>query len=572
MIHADVRAQLVSGGDDRLSLDARSGLNIYGYDAAPRPFDIDMGSSTASAISEHGFDAARRHHARLVDAIRAEGAATVHRAEIDVIRDRIRAALGSRGQAPDVDIITAPSGTDVHLLAALLMVPEGRSLLTITSEGSETGSAVGTACAGRHFMRHPPSGVEVLQGAALDIAHANIALAVRDAAGELRDETEIEAQLDATIADALAEGKDCLLVVTDVSKTGLIAPGLETVLRLRARHGARLGIMIDACQLRISPATIRAYLEQGFPVAITGSKFLGGPIFSGALLIPGMLAERLRGRALPDAIGDYFSAADFPAGWAMRAALPERADMGVLLRWHAALLEWDRLLAIPPAEVERITRAFALTVDHRLRRDPAFERVATRALERRPLGLGRQDIQAYDRFPTIFPFLLAKRDPAGHAIGLLNSDETRAVHQRLASGDGVARVVRLGQPVALGTRSGMQVAALRLCLGARWIVEAASSGAGLNSVLADAMTALDRAASAAADISASADTLTAVKSSRWLPSHAGVKWVADMKSFARRSLGNGQPASRLEVSYPILGYKSQTDGKNGQSLAVTHPE
>jgi hypothetical protein len=65
-------------------------------------------------------------------------------------------------------------------------------------------------------------------------------------------------------------------VIGDVTKTGLIAPGLGTVFRLKARYGDRLWIMVDACQLRISPETIRAYLARGMMVAITGSKFMEG--------------------------------------------------------------------------------------------------------------------------------------------------------------------------------------------------------------------------------------------------------------------------------------------------------
>ncbi len=503
MSHADLCELLASGGDDRLSLDVRSGLNIYGYDAVPRPLDIAMGSSTAFANSAQAFEAVQRYHARLAEAIRAKGAAAGDRVEIEHVRGRIRAALGWRGQVPEVDILTSPSGTDVHLLAASLVAPEGRSLLTITLEGSETGSAVGTACAGRHFMRRLPSGVEVSQDAVLGRAHANLTLAVRDAAGGLRDEAEIEQQLETEIARALAQGSDCLLVVADVSKTGLIAPGLETVFRLRARHGARLNVMIDGCQLRISPATVRAYLAHGFPVAITGSKFLGGPLFSGALLIPRATAGRFRTRALPGAIGDYFSSADFPEGWTMREILPDRANIGVLLRWHAALLEWEQLLAIPPDEVERVTRAFVLAVEHRLRRDPAFELIATRALDRRPLRLAPEDLQAYDTLPTVFPFLLAKRDSAGRRIGLLDSSEAREVYRRLAGGGGTARAVRLGQPVSLGTRLGTKVSALRLCLSARQIVEAATGRAGLEALLADALLALNSVALSAIDIATS---------------------------------------------------------------------
>jgi hypothetical protein len=39
---------------------------------------------------------------------------------------------------------------------------------------------------------------------------------------------------------------------------------------------------------------LRAYLQHGLPVAVTGSKFLTGPAFSGALFVPPSAAQRLK--------------------------------------------------------------------------------------------------------------------------------------------------------------------------------------------------------------------------------------------------------------------------------------
>jgi hypothetical protein len=85
---------------------------------------------------------------------------------------------------------------------------------------------------------------------------------------------------------ALAQGRRVLLVLADVSKTGLIAPSLACVTALQRRWPDALDILVDACQFRLAPATLRAYLIHNFMIALTGSKFLTGPTFSGALLIP----------------------------------------------------------------------------------------------------------------------------------------------------------------------------------------------------------------------------------------------------------------------------------------------
>ena len=75
------------------------------------------------------------------------------------------------------------------------------------------------------------------------------------------------------------------------SKTGLLAPSLEAAAELRQRHRGRLDVLVDACQMRLSPERIRACLAAGWMVLVTGSKFFGGPPFAGALLVPADVAR-----------------------------------------------------------------------------------------------------------------------------------------------------------------------------------------------------------------------------------------------------------------------------------------
>ena len=487
---------LASGGDERLTLDPRTGRNIYGYGVEPQPGDIAMGSSTASTISARAHAAALRHLAQIERDVARHGEAAVYDVEVEAIRARIHVAIGTDGAREAPDIVITPSGTDIHLLVALLLAPARRPLVTITLVGSETGSGVGTAASGCHFMRHLPSGASAMPDTPLALRHRNVPLAVRDGGGALRDAAEVEADIDDAIAAAVADDAEVLLIVGDVTKTGLIAPALDSVLRLQARHGDRLAIMIDACQLRVSPATIRAYLARDWLVAITGSKFLGGPVFSGALLCPPGLGQ-LAARRLPPGIADYLAAADVPAGWALRACLPERANFGLALRWSASLTEWERLLACPPETVDGVMRAFARAVERRLREDPAFARLATRPLDRRCLDRATPRPPGHDDIPTIFAFLLRVPDPVRGTADGLDATETRQVYDMLAAGGPDAAPVRLGQPVACGTRAGVAISALRLCLGAGAIADACAGIAAQDRLIDQAMQALDLAARAA---------------------------------------------------------------------------
>jgi hypothetical protein len=135
--------------------------------------------------------------------------------------------------------------------------------------------------------------------------------------------------------------------VLDVSKTGLLAPGLPALRRLQARHRDGIDVVVDACQGRLDAARVRAYLAEGWLVLVTGSKFFTGPAFVGAVVLPPALAARL-GRPPPVGLGDYAGRDQWPRCGAA-AALPDRPNLGLTLRWTAALAEMRAFAETPPA-------------------------------------------------------------------------------------------------------------------------------------------------------------------------------------------------------------------------------
>ena len=273
-----------------------------------------------------------------------------------------------------------------------------------------------------------------------------------------------------------------LLTVTDGSKTGLISPGLDAVLALRERFGDRVEVLIDACQFRIAPATLAAYLAQGFLVAVTGSKFVGGPTFSGALLVPPHAAERLAARLPHPGLRAYSARAEWPSAWVAAAALTDTANYGLLLRWEAALTELRVFGAMPGTAVAASAQVFAAAVTARLDADPRFERLETHRLERSGLGVS----DGWDEAPTIFPFLIRHAD--GRYLSLAaNQDVYRGL---------MAKRIRLAQPVLCGDRDGRPISALRICNSARLLAEAADP----QPVIDRALATLDAVVEAADDI------------------------------------------------------------------------
>jgi len=120
----------------------------------------------------------------------------------------------------------------------------------------------------------------VLKGAPIEGCSGRVpaAVALRHADGTPRHADEIDAEFVSHAQRIVRSGGRCLVVLTDLSKTGLLAPSPACATRLKTLR-QQLDVLVDACQFRLSPSTLRSYLEQGFMVAITGSKFLPGRRF-----------------------------------------------------------------------------------------------------------------------------------------------------------------------------------------------------------------------------------------------------------------------------------------------------
>jgi hypothetical protein len=481
---ASTDALLVQGGDARLTLDPADGLNRYGCPPTPVTRGLDFASSTASIISGPAYRAADALRRRLARSCAREADGVVYARELDALRGELL-ALNGLDDVAGLEVAFAASGTDLHLIVAELVGGEpAHPLLCLAVEAQETGSGVPQALCGRHFSDRTALGEAVAPGEPIGAgASSVVAVPARGPDGGLRHGADIEAELDALVLEASRAGRRVLLTMADVSKTGLIAPGLEAVMALRRRFPRTLEVLVDACQFRLSPATLRAYLAAGLMVAVTGSKFLTGPTFSGALFVPAQVAERLKGRLLKPAFGLYSARAEWPADWVAGAALPQAANFGLLLRWRAAMVELAAFRALPEAAVAGFFGAFADAVEARLAVDPMFQPLATRPLDRRAIGAG----QGWDAIPTIFAFRL-RAGPSCDA-GFLTPPRVQAVYQTLRRAD-----VRLGQPVSCGSPA----AALRICASARLALDALSQdGVGAEAVIGQAMAALDAVADAA---------------------------------------------------------------------------
>lgn len=350
-----------AGGDDRITLDEQSGLNSYG--CAPEPVRaISYSSSTASSISAPAYAHAHAvHHQLRLAVANSESEDAAYTRFLQSARSRIRRVYGL---AANVDVAFGASGTDLEYIALALAVQSGQKVTNIVVEVDEVGSGCLFSQAGQYFAARTALGLEVKKGAHLPGFGADLisveTLKTRTKDGPVRSDDEYAAMLLATAGAVIADGGRPLVHIIHRSKTGIITPSLAAVDKLIAAYGDAVDLVVDACQGRISPETIDAYLSRGASIFLTGSKFIGGPPFSAWALVPAKLSVRMKsGRPAPAGLARFFARGDMPTGWSdTDALLPAQTNFGLLLRLEAGLFELERLLAMPMERVDAVISAF----------------------------------------------------------------------------------------------------------------------------------------------------------------------------------------------------------------------
>jgi hypothetical protein len=461
---------LASGGDTRLDIDPKTGSNRYACGFRPSGA-IPLGSCTCSTVSPRGFAAADDAARRIC------GAADSYVAANDlanVIRERLRELLSL---PEEVDIALASSGTDIELLVlALTAGSENRSVVDILVGPKEVGSGTPLAAAGRHYDSRTPSGLQVVVGQPVDPVLATRVdvrtVDLRTSCGDMLSESQIDAAVLEQFVEASEADAIILLHVVAHSKTGVHAPSLSCVERLR-KINDDVVVVVDAAQGRFSRRGLRDALQNDYLVMITGSKFYGGPPFSGALLVPPRLHPARRGVGnLPVGFRAYHSAVEMPESWGdIRHSLPIEPNVGLLLRWTAAIAEMDAYYRVPNDLRLRVLRFFEVEVPRILGRSSVV-----RLLPVFPPLYDDSSHRLLESKTTVFGFWVTPpgmRQPLGKAdltqlLFDLTSDLSTACGE--AERETMSRQFHVGQPVDLGQAGFV----LRVALGGELITRVAT--------------------------------------------------------------------------------------------------
>jgi hypothetical protein len=422
---SDPTELMTTGGDARLALDPASGLNRYF--SAPRPSGVlAYASSTANDMSRAAFE----HAKSLGIGEQLSGAAYGER--LEVLRGRLRTAYSV---GDEVDLVFAPSGTDLEYVALACAAGRGGGgTHNILLGADEVGSGCIHSAYGRYFANETALGTDVRPGQPVPgLGEAQVEMIdvpVRDRQGRARPSAEITQRMEEAIARGVSEGRHVLLHVVHGSKTGLILPDLGDIDALRAAHGRNVTFVVDACQARITSPAIADYLARNAIVFLTGSKFMGGPPFSGFAFVPPSFREE--SPPLAPGLATIFRRAEWPQAWPGAGALEESANPGLLLRLEASLFELERFQRLSLENVARVILAF-----HQAVRDEIVEKTPARRVA--PYAPGEKETA--ETHP-IEMRTLSTLDLSGFGSGGATFEDATAWHKALLNHD-----VRLGQPV-----------------------------------------------------------------------------------------------------------------------------
>lgn len=469
---------LMSGGDLRLNIDEIDLLNKYGCRPFPRPDAFTFASSTATSVSNFAFDKTAKVRSILIQNSLKNGFKSTTIAFSELLKNNLRKIFKINDGC---QIIFSPSGTDSSLqIAAITQIISDKDITHILVASDETGSGVPTALKGCHFENTTAFNYPVKKGDKIegfrDIDLIKISL--RDENGALKLSKQLDKEVFTAISMTNKLGRYVVLHAMDQSKLGYQSPSEEMMQNLNSLDNLSMQIIVDGSQLRLDPKDIQNYLNKGYIVTITGSKYFTGPPYSGALILPESVSKLINSakNTLPEGLTKYYNHSDWPTSWFCSNDLSDGYNYGSYMRWNAAIVEMDRYYKTPILYRNMGIEMFCDFVEDSIKDatflEPLYDGDGTKANTYNSEEFGIRNIR------TIFPFFILKNNEVltienvKKVYTLLNSDISNQFENspleiiRLA-----AQKCHIGQAVNVKYSNNSQSAVLRISLGARVISE-----------------------------------------------------------------------------------------------------
>lgn len=222
---------------------------------------------------------------------------------------------------------------------------------------------------------------------------------------------------------------------------------------------------------------MREHITRQRLVTITGSKFLGGLPFRGAIIVPAFFRSHIQcapiNSYMSKELAAYTTASDWPRSWTnIRRCLvalspsPLTSNIGQFLRLTAAIYELRRYWAVLPKKREQFIVKAGVVIQTALSSVPDI----IEPLEDMNRSHFFDEDDEEFRYPTIFPFLIRQR---GKENGFFDQASCKRLYQELCIPTNAFPVVCLiGQPVTFTVSYHREpVVALRLSIDARIVAD-----------------------------------------------------------------------------------------------------
>jgi hypothetical protein len=462
---------LSQGGDDRSTIDPVSLKNKYHSKTLPY-YDFQRSSCTSSSISLETYLHIEQEHFDLI-AVNALG-------EIDDQtlfqnqKHEILSYFVSPTMSEEISILSTPSGTDVEFLctwlgvlrAAELFDKESIDVSVFVNGDLEVGSGTKIATRLRHFNARAPQGHKL----ETDIHVSNLAnikinvesFLTRDDKTNVLNSAKAEMVIYEKVKSEIEKNKVVVFHYVHASKTGVCVPSFDMTKKIKEDFGDKVILVVDAAQMRLRTDSVEEYLEMGMNVIVTGSKFIGGAPFSGALLVneKDSLSFLNTEIDLPVEFNQYFD--QFGISELVKRKVSDEAkwsNWGLFMRWEVALHEMKQFDRIPLEFANR----FIIEWGKRIEKMMESEKIKVNILKES--ALLPSDASSLSDANSIVPFEIITTPE-------LTQAQLKNIHARMTvkrTRDDI--ICEIGQPVQISTGTNKRYA-LRVALGAKNIIDA----------------------------------------------------------------------------------------------------
>lgn len=461
---------LSQGGDDRSTIDPISLKNKYHSKTLPY-YDYQRSSCTSSSISLETYLSLEQKHFDLMAANllgEIDNETLFHNQNDEILSYFVTPAIKEK-----VSILSTPSGTDVEFLCTWLGMLRGSeiygddkiSVSVFVNGDLEVGSGTKLAAGLKHFSSRAPQGHKLekdISVSQFDNISINVeSFKTRDEKTNVYNSPESEKAVYDKVKQEVQANKIVVFHYVHASKTGVCIPSYNMTKKIKEDFGDKVIMVVDAAQMRLRSDSVEQYLEMGMNVIVTGSKFIGGAPFSGALLVnekdsQSFLEAKID---LPVEFDQYFD--QFGVSKLVKRVKSQKkwSNWGLFMRWEVALHEMKQFDRIPLEFANRFIYEWGKKVEKIIE----SEKIKVNILKES--ALLPSDESSLSHANSIVPFEIVTTPK-------LTQEQLKNIHARMTvkrTRDDI--ICEIGQPVQISTGENKRYA-LRVALGAKNVIDA----------------------------------------------------------------------------------------------------